>query len=123
MQKMVAAAFAIMISSGPAWASHCFASHGFFVFGQDAQEHLTAPTARVCNIGLHFHGGGASDLSVTQPPSHGTVTPISSTVLQYSSQPGYKGKDTFTYQVSGELMGRRVQSGTSRIAVDVDVVP
>ncbi len=92
-------------------------------FGQDSQMHMVARSGRPCGSIINWHGGGASAMTIAQPPANGVVTTPSINSWRYVSRPGFTGKDRFVLQTSGVTMARRVYSGTSNIAVAVDVVP
>ena len=73
--------------------------------------------------GRTVSGGGPNGMQVGEMPAHGVARTFGLNAWGYASKPGYAGPDRFVILSSGELMGERIIRGTSRITVDVDVVP
>jgi len=111
----------------PALASDCEVDHFSFVWGTDTQTHMTVKSGKSCKISVKLgRGSGMRSSEVSQPAQNGTVASNQALSWQYRSRTGYTGKDAFVVQASGESMGGRgtsVHTGTTNLAVDVDVVP
>lgn len=118
-------------SPSPAFAVGCHVDSFSFVFGVDAQTHMTVKSGQLCNIAMRMglrmrsaNVGGPSDMSVAEQAAHGVASVPDLQNWNYVSRPGYVGKDRFVLQDTGEVMTtRHVYNGTSHITVDVDVVP
>ena len=104
------------------YAADCHVEHYNFNFGADTQTKMTVKSGKICTSGFTVRGGGIRSMQVQQAAQHGTAA-LSSQRLAYMAEPGYVGKDFFIVRISGETMGRRVQSGNTDISIDVTVIP
>ncbi len=112
-----------VLPSVAASAAGCRVDPFRLFFGQDSQMSMVARSGRPCGSTINWHGGGASAMTVEQPPANGVVTTPSVNSWRYVSRPGFTGKDRFVLETSGVTMGRQVYGGTSNISVSVEVVP
>lgn len=99
-------------------------------FGSDAETRMTVRTGQTCGVsmlmggrGRTVSGGGPNGMEVGEAPVHGVAKTFGLNAWGYASKPGYTGQDRFVILSSGELMGEHIIRGTSRITVNVDVVP
>ena len=99
-------------------------------FGSDAETRMRVRSGQTCGVsmlmggrGRTVSGGGPNGMQVGEAPAHGVARTFGLNAWAYASKPGYTGQDRFVILSSGELMGERIIRGTSRITVDVDVVP
>ncbi len=117
-------------AASPASAAGCHVDSFSFIFGSDAQTHMTVKSGQLCNVSMRMglrmrsaNVGGPSDVSVAEQAAHGVASTPDLQNWNYVSRPGYVGKDRFVIQETGEVMARYVYSGTSHFTVDVDVMP
>lgn len=112
-------------------AAGCSISGYQFVFGQDAETHMVVKSGSPCGSSfgkVTSHPalaqiGDASGTAISQDATNGTASVQGNHRWQYMPSRGFTGKDRFVVAISGEMMGRYVQRGTSHLTVDVDVVP
>ena len=80
---------------------------------------MAVGSGQACQIYPSVGGNGMiSSITVTSPPSNGRAYVSSGDVVQYQSQPGFTGSDSFTFTISGSGPGG---SGSSSVQVGVSV--
>jgi subtilisin family serine protease len=87
---------------------------------QDHGETQFAFSGIATPITLRLPGGVAPYThTIAVPPRHGTLEEVSSTVVLYTSTPGYSGTDSFTYT----MIDARGTSRTATVTVEVVAAP
>jgi len=93
-------------------------------WGGTGSATITVSGGKSCLIGWNDTPGGSGgvtvidSMSVTSPPSHGTLRPQDQHVIIFTPTPGYKGQDSFTLSMQEHNGGR---SATMRVKVSVTI--
>ena len=97
----------------------CESKPPYLPWGGTGSATITVSGGKPCGIGWHDTGATIFDsMSVTSPPSHGTLTPKDQHVIIFTPAPGYKGQDSFTLSMQEHNSGRRA---TLRVKVSVTI--
>ena len=116
-RSILAAAFTLMMANA-AIAECSVARFGFFR-GQTSDTTMTVSSGASCGVIVHAGARSRFDsVSITSAPRNGTLSPRAGVGVTYRSKPGYRGADTFTFAVTGQLASGH---GTATIRVDVTV--
>jgi hypothetical protein len=76
---------------------------------------MTVSGGKSCSIGWHDTGATVLDsMSVSSPPSHGSLSPQDQHVIIFTPAPGYTGQDSFT-------LSMREHNGARRAIMSVKV--
>ena len=123
--------FAFLLPASNLLAATCSISGYQFMFGQDTETHMIVKSGTLCGstfgkVTSHpalAQIGGPTGTVVSEAATNGTASVLSESHWQYVPRRGFVGKDRFVVAISGEMMGRFVQRGTTHLTVEVDVVP
>ena len=111
------------LAFSPGLAQACEVDHFNFVWGSDSSSHMAVRNSESCKFGFKVGSRShMSDMSITQPPQHGTLSAVDQTHWIYHPARGYTGQDQVSVKLSGDFMGNRgTRSGDSTITWAVDV--
>ncbi|MFY9898796.1 MAG: Ig-like domain-containing protein, partial [Xanthobacteraceae bacterium] len=82
-------------------------------WGGHGSATITVSGGQPCGVGWHDTPGGPGgvtvldSMSVTSPPSHGSLKPQDQHVIIFTPASGYKGQDSFTLSMQEHNGGRR----------------
>ena len=97
----------------------CDSKPPFLPWGGNGSATITVSGDKQCGIGWHDTGATILDsMSVTSPPSHGSLRPQDQHVIIFTPTPGYKGHDGFTLSMQEHNGGRRAALSV-RVSVTV----
>jgi hypothetical protein len=106
-------------SSSPGPVQACESKPPFLPWGGQGSATITVSGGKPCGIGWHDTGATILDsMSVTSPPSHGSLKPQDQHVIIFTPASGYKGPDSFTLSMQEHNGGRRA---TMSVKVSVTV--
>ena len=115
--QMASVAHADIVSSVP----DCKSKPPFLPWGGTGSATITVTGGQPCGIGWHDTGATILDsMSVTSPPSHGSLKPQDQHVIIFTPAPGYKGQDSFMLSMQEHNGGRRA---TLKVRVSVTIEP
>jgi hypothetical protein len=97
----------------------CVSKPPFLPWGGTGSATITVSGGKPCGIGWYDTGATILDsMSVTSPPSHGSLTPQDQHVIIFTPAPNYKGQDSFTLSMQEHNGGR---AATLRVNVSVTI--
>jgi hypothetical protein len=108
--------------SSPSPVQACDSKPPFLPWGGQGSATITVSGGKPCGIGWHDTPGGPGgvtvldSMSVTSPPSHGSLKPQDQHVMIFTPAAGYKGPDSFTLSMQEHNGGR-----TATMSVNVSV--
>jgi hypothetical protein len=91
----------------------CASKPPFLPWGGQGSATITVSGGKSCSIGWNDTPGGPGgvtvldSMSVTSPPSHGSLKPQDQHVIIFTPASGYKGQDSFTLSMQEHNGGRR----------------
>lgn len=99
--------------------SACDSKSPFLPWGGTGSATITVTGGKPCSVGWHDTGATVLDsMTITSPPSHGTLRPQDQHVIIFTPTPGYKGGDSFGLMMQEHNGGR---SATLRVNVSVTI--
>jgi hypothetical protein len=103
-------------SAGPsAQVPACEVKNVNIPWGGSGSASMTVSGGKPCSIGWHDTGATILDsMSVSSPPSHGSLSPQDQHVIIFTPAPGYTGQDSFT-------LSMREHNGARRATMSVKV--
>jgi FecR-like protein/Big-like domain-containing protein len=103
-------------SAGPtAQVPACEVKNVNIPWGGSGSAAMTVSGGKSCSIGWHDTGATILDsMSVSSPPSHGSLSPQDQHVIIFTPAPGYTGQDSFT-------LSMREHNGARRATMSVKV--
>jgi hypothetical protein len=107
-------------SAGPsAQVPACEVKNLNIPWGGSGSASMTVSGGKPCSIGWHDTGATILDsMSVSSPPSHGSLSPQDQHVIIFTSAPGYTGQDSFTLSMR-EHNGARRATMSVRVSVTI----
>jgi hypothetical protein len=102
----------------------CSSKPPYLPWGGHGSATITVSGGQACGVGWHDTPGGPGgvtvldSMSVSSPPSHGTLRPQDQHVIIFTPAPGYKGQDSFTLSMQEHNGGR---SATLSVKVSVTI--
>jgi hypothetical protein len=90
----------------------CDSKPPFLPWGGTGSATITVSGGKASGVGWHDTPGGPGgvtvldSMSVSSPPSHGTLKPQDQHVIVFTPAPGYKGQDSFTLSMQEHNGGR-----------------
>jgi hypothetical protein len=97
----------------------CDSKSPFLPWGGTGSAAITVTGGKPCSVGWHDTGATVLDsMTVTSPPSHGTLRPQDQHVIIFTPTSGYKGADSFSLMMQEHNGGR---SATLRVNVSVTI--
>jgi hypothetical protein len=90
----------------------CSSKPPYLPWGGHGSAMITVSGGQPCGVGWHDTPGGPGgvtvldSMSVSSPPSHGTLRPQDQHVIIFTPTPGYKGQDSFTLSMQEHNGGR-----------------
>jgi hypothetical protein len=102
----------------------CDSKPPFLPWGGTGSATITVSGGQPCGVGWHDTPGGPGGvtvldcMSVSSPPSRGTLKPQDQHVIIFTPTPGYKGQDSFTLTMQEHNGGR---SATLRVRVSATI--
>jgi Big-like domain-containing protein len=102
----------------------CSSKPPYLPWGGHGSATITVSDGQPCGVGWHDTPGGPGgvtvldSMSVSSPPSHGTLRPQDQHVIIFTPAPNYKGQDTFTLTMREHNGGR---SATLSVTVSVTI--
>jgi hypothetical protein len=91
----------------------CSSKPPYLPWGGQGSATITVSGGQPCGVGWHDTPGGPGgvtvldSMSVSSPPSHGSLRPQDQHVIIFTPAPGYKGQDSFTLSMQEHNGGRR----------------
>jgi len=102
----------------------CKSSPPYLPWGGSGSATITVSGGQPCGIGWNDTPGGPGgvtvidSMSVTSPPSHGSLKPQDQHMIIFTPTAGYKGQDSFTLSMQEHNGGR---TATLRVKVSVTI--
>jgi hypothetical protein len=90
----------------------CSSKPPYLPWGGQGSATIIVSGGQPCGVGWHDTPGGPGgvtvldSMSVSSPPSHGTLRPQDQHVIIFTPTPGYKGQDSFTLSMQEHNGGR-----------------
>jgi hypothetical protein len=90
----------------------CSSKPPYLPWGGQGSATIMVSGGQPCGVGWHDTPGGPGgvtvldSMSVSSPPSHGTLRPQDQHVIIFTPTPGYKGQDSFTLSMQEHNGGR-----------------
>jgi len=106
-----------------AGASECGAQPISIVFGQNAQATMTVSPRTPCPIVAGSRAGSVEELTIVDPPKHGTLMQRGGTGIVYQSDGNFRGQDSFAFAMRGKAIDAYAgpYDGTSVVRANVTV--
>jgi hypothetical protein len=116
-------AFGTVKSTTPPVTSECEAQPISIVPGQNAEATMTVSPRMRCPIATGFTTASIDDLSIIDPPKHGTLMQQGRTGMVYQSDGNFRGQDSFAFAMHGKSVDHYdgTAGGTSVIRAHVTV--
>jgi hypothetical protein len=104
-------------------ASECEAQPLSIMPGQNAEATMTVSPRARCPIATSFATASIDDLSIIDPPKHGTLVQQGRTGMVYQSDGNFRGEDSFAFAMHGKSVDHYdgAAGGTSVIRAHVTV--
>ena len=117
MRWMASFVGAMLLPAGPAFADTCvFSLMPPYGLNADLVNwEMRIVSGKTCTKGLNYSTVAISNVKLTIPPEFGKVT-VQGPGFSYTANSDFEGQDTFTIQVTGNLVRMK---GTSDIQVTV----
>jgi len=110
---LIMAALALVVAAAPALAQNapqCVVSGSPPAgWGSNSIGYIEIASGGSCMFAVNITGEILSS-SVSQNPAHGTLQPLNVSSFVYTSEAGYRGRDTFSVEAAGKS---QTSSGTS----------
>ena len=114
---LIMAALALVVTAAPAFAQNapqCVVSGSPPAgWGFNSIGYIEIASGGSCMFSVNI-GGEILGSSVSQNPAHGTLQQLDVSSFVYTSEAGYRGRDTFSVQATGKSP---TSSGTSVITI------
>jgi hypothetical protein len=122
VRLLLATAITFLSSFGYAHAQCDIPKWVFQIAGEESTGAMTVNSGESCDLVITWTAGKTVVHAVTlaSAPAHGTAQMIPNSGVTYRSQPGYRGSDSFTIQISGHGASCDCE-GSARVAFSVTV--